>query len=73
MSAGCHDHGCDDKAFEGLSPAYKRVLLAVIALNIIGFAASGSAAVVSGSTALAANAGDFLGDSLTYAVSLAGG
>ena len=71
MSAGCHDHGCDDKAFEGLSPAYKRVLLAVIALNIIGFAASGSAAVVSGSTALAANAGDFLGDSLTYAVSLA--
>jgi Co/Zn/Cd efflux system component len=71
MSAGCHTHGCDDKTFEGMSPAYKRVLVAVIVLNLIGFAASGSAAVVSGSTALAANAGDFLGDSLTYAISLA--
>jgi Co/Zn/Cd efflux system component len=47
------------------------VLVAVIVLNLIGCAASGSAAVVSGSTALAANAGDFLGDSLTYAISLA--
>ena len=71
MSAGCHNHGSDEKAFEGLSPNYKRVLVAVILINIIGFAASGGAAVVSGSTALAANAGDFLGDSLTYAISLA--
>lgn len=71
MSAGCHDHSCESGAFAGTSPAYKRVLLAVIGLNLIGFAASGSAAVTSGSTALAANAGDFLGDSLTYAVSLA--
>lgn len=71
MSAGCHDHGCNDKAFEGMSPAYKRVLVAVIVINLIGFAASGGAAVVSGSTALAANAGDFLGDGLTYAISLA--
>jgi Co/Zn/Cd efflux system component len=71
MSAGCHDHGCDNKTFDGMSPAYKRVLLAVIGLNLVGFAASGSAAISSGSTALAANAGDFLGDSLTYAISLA--
>lgn len=63
-----HSH---DVVFEGMSPAYKRVLLMVIGLNLIGFASSGTAAMASGSTALAANAGDFLGDSLTYAVSLA--
>lgn len=70
MSASCSDH-CDDTVFQGMSPAYKRTLLAVIGLNLAGFAASGTAAMASGSTALAANAGDFLGDSLTYAVSLA--
>ena len=70
MSESCSDH-CDSAVFEGMSPAYKRTLLAVIGLNLVGFAASGTAAITTGSTALAANAGDFLGDSLTYAVSLA--
>lgn len=70
MSASCSDH-CHDAVFDGMSPAYQRTLVAVIVLNVIGFASSGAAAMASGSTALAANAGDFLGDSLTYAISLA--
>lgn len=70
MSASCSDN-CNDAVFDGMSSAYKRTLLAVIVLNILGFASSAAAAMASGSTALAANAGDFLGDSLTYAISLA--
>lgn len=70
MSDTCSD-SCHSAVFDGVSPAYKRTLVAVIGLNVVGFAASGWAAASSGSTALAANAGDFLGDSLTYAVSLA--
>lgn len=70
MSASCSDN-CNAAVFDGMSPAYKRTLIAVIVLNMIGFVSTGAAAMASGSTALAANAGDFLGDSLTYAISLA--
>lgn len=70
MSAACAHHH-DDAVFDGMSPAYRRTLVAVIGLNVVGFAACGGAAMASGSAALAANAGDFLGDSLTYAISLA--
>lgn len=56
--------------FDGASPAYRRVLIAVIAINLIGFGAVLIGSVAQGSAALAANALDFLADSVTYAVSL---
>lgn len=56
--------------FDGASPAYRRILLAVIAINAVAFAAVAGGAVVQGSASLGANALDFLADSATYAISL---
>jgi Co/Zn/Cd efflux system component len=64
----CH---CEDTKFDGLSSAYRRVLWAVIAINGAMFAVEMSAGVLSGSQALKADALDFLGDTVTYGVSLA--
>ena len=66
-SAGCCGH---EVKFDGASPAYRRVLVAVIGLNLVGFAALVIGGLLQGSTALAANALDFLADSATYAISL---
>ena len=65
--AGCCGH---DVKFHGASPAYRRVLVAVIAINMIGFIAVVIGSLAQGSAALAANAMDFLADSATYAISL---
>lgn len=65
--AGCWGH---DVKFDGASPAYRRVLVAVIAINMIGFIAVVIGSLAQGSAALAANAMDFLADSATYAISL---
>ncbi|MBU1539188.1 MAG: cation transporter [Alphaproteobacteria bacterium] len=56
--------------FDGASPAYRRILLAVIAINAAAFLAVAGGAVIQGSAALGANALDFLADSATYAISL---
>lgn len=56
--------------FDGATPAYRRILAAVIVINMVGFVAIAIGSVVQGSTALAANAMDFLADSATYALSL---
>ena len=56
--------------FEGLSLAYRRVLWAVIAINFGMFATETAAGFLAGSVALQADALDFLGDSLTYGLSL---
>lgn len=56
--------------FDGASPAYRRVLASVIAINLVGFGAVLIGSITQGSAALAANALDFLADSVTYAVSL---
>ena len=67
--AGC---GCDDEIrFDGLSAGYKRVLWVVIAINASMFLVELTAGLLAGSQALKADALDFLGDSLTYALSLA--
>ena len=58
-------------AFDGLSRAYKRVLLAVIAINASMFLFEGAAGFIADSQALKADALDFLADSVTYAISLA--
>lgn len=66
-SRGCCGH---QVRFDGASPVYRRVLVAVIALNLGGFFAVAAGGLMQGSAALAANAMDFLADSATYAISL---
>jgi Co/Zn/Cd efflux system component len=68
--AGAVSCGCEVK-FEGLTRDYKARLWAVIALNASMFAVEMSGGVMAGSQALQADALDFLGDTLTYGMSLA--
>ena len=56
--------------FEGLSKAYRRALLAVIAINGVMFIVEMSAGAFAGSRALQADALDFFADTMTYALSL---
>ena len=66
--AGC----CGNNAtFDGVSRDYKRRLWIVIALNAAMFAVEMAAGQLAGSQALQADALDFLGDALTYGISLA--
>ncbi|PPC98203.1 MAG: cation transporter [Hyphomicrobium sp.] len=66
-ACGCHGN----PQFDGLDPRYKRVLWTVIAINAVMFAVEMVAGRLAGSQALQADALDFLGDTLTYGVSLA--
>lgn len=66
--AGCCGH---EARFDGVSDAYKRRLWAVIAINAVMFAVEMSAGQMAQSQALKADALDFLGDALTYGISLA--
>lgn len=66
--AGCCNH---EAKFDGLSTDYKRRLWLVIAINAIMFAVEMSAGHMARSQALQADALDFLGDALTYGLSLA--
>lgn len=66
--AGC---GCSKNVqFDGLSAGYKRILWIVIAINAVMFVVETGASIVSQSMALRADALDFLGDSLTYSITL---
>ncbi len=66
--AGCCGH---EARFDGVSADYKRRLWLVIAINAAMFGVEMSAGQMSGSQALKADALDFLGDALTYGISLA--
>ena len=66
MSGSC----CSTITFDGASAAYKRVLWIVIAINAVMFVVELTAGLASQSMALRADALDFLGDSVTYALSL---
>ena len=61
---------CNNQNFDGMSSTYKRVLLVVIALNATMFMIEIRAGVLAGSQALQADALDFLGDTITYSISL---
>ena len=61
---------CNNQKFDGMSSTYKRVLLVVIALNATMFMIEIRAGVLAGSQALQADALDFLGDTITYSISL---
>lgn len=67
--SGC---GCQGSCarFDGLAPAYRRALWIVIALNGAMFVIEMLAGAMAGSKALQADALDFLGDTLTYGLSL---
>ena len=67
MSACCGS----DAVFDGVSAAYRRRLWAVIALNAAMFVVEMVGGALAGSKALQADALDFLGDALTYGISLA--
>lgn len=57
--------------FDGLDPRYKRILWIVIAINAVMFVTEMAAGQLAGSQALKADALDFLGDTITYGLSLA--
>ena len=65
--------GCcgSEATFDGVSDDYKRRLWIVIALNAIMFVVEMSAGHLARSQALQADALDFLGDAMTYGISLA--
>lgn len=67
MGHGC---GCGQATFDGASNAYRRVLFAVIAINAAMFIAEMTSSLLAQSQALQADALDFLGDTLTYGVTL---
>lgn len=66
--AGCGS--CGNVKFDGAQRAYKRILWAVIAINAVMFVVEMAAGVAANSMALKADALDFLGDTLTYAITL---
>lgn len=66
--AGCCHH---EEPASNTTPAYRRVLWVVIALNLGMFAVEMLAGLKGRSLALQADALDFLGDGLTYGLSLA--
>jgi len=68
MSAGCCNQ---DAKFDGASRGFRRALWIVIAINAAMFAVEMTAGALAGSQALKADALDFLGDTLTYGISLA--
>lgn len=68
------DHACGcsgNPKFDGMNAAYKRVLWMVILINAAMFLVEMAAGRLAGSQALQADALDFLGDALTYGMSLA--
>ena len=67
MSAGCCHH---DTKFDGASKGFRQALWVVIGINASMFIVEMTAGALSGSQALKVDALDFLGDSLTYGISL---
>ena len=67
MDGNCCDH---EPKFDGMSRTYKRILWVVIAINGTMFFVEIGAGRAAGSQALLADALDFLGDTVTYAISL---
>ena len=61
---------CKVDKFDGSSPAYRRALIVVIAINALMFVIELAAGFASGSQALKADALDFAGDTATYGLSL---
>lgn len=65
--AGCCTH---EPKFDGMSQGFRQALWLVIAINATMFVVEMTAGALAGSQALKADALDFLGDTLTYGISL---
>ncbi len=63
-------HCCAETGFDGMSKGFRQALVAVIIINAAMFAVEIFAGTWAGSQALKADALDFLGDALTYGMSL---
>ena len=63
-------HCCETKDFDGATRGYRHALVAVIVINAAMFVVEILGGALAGSQALKADALDFLGDSLTYGLSL---
>ena len=70
MSAHCCGHQTAAPDPLRGNPGYRRVLWAVLAINIVMFAVEIGAGLAAGSASLQADALDFLGDAGNYAISL---
>lgn len=66
MSGSC----CETKEFDGMSPGFRRALVAVIIINAGMFVVEMLAGAAAQSQALKADALDFFADAATYAMSL---
>lgn len=64
---GCCGHTV---VFDGASVGYRRALMGVIAINVVGFGVVAVGGLMAGSASLAANTLDFAADAATYALSL---
>jgi len=69
MSNKCND-SCGSQSFDGLSTKYKKVLWVIVLINGLMFLIETTAGFIADSTALKADALDFLGDTATYAITL---
>lgn len=69
MAGNCGD-SCNDKQFDGASETYKRILWIIVAINGLMFCVEMIAGFIADSTALKADALDFLGDTATYVITL---
>ena len=63
-------HCCGNTEFTGLDPAYKRILWLIIVINGTMFGVEMVAGILAQSQALQADALDFIGDTLSYGISL---
>jgi len=63
-------HCCGNTEFTGLDPAYKRILWLIIVINGTMFGVEMVAGILAQSQALQADALDFIGDTLSYSISL---
>ena len=66
----CCEHACEATAPAG-DPRWRRVLWAALAINAVMFAVEIGGSVLADSSALLADAVDFLGDAFNYGLSLA--
>lgn len=69
MSNNCGD-SCGSVVFEGASENYKKILWIIVAINGLMFCVEIVAGFLADSTALKADALDFLGDTATYGITL---
>ncbi len=69
MTNNCGD-SCGSVVFEGASETYKKILWIIVAINGLMFCVEIVAGFLADSTALKADALDFLGDTATYGITL---